>query len=117
MYNNQQNQNSMNQNPATQNQQNSSNSNNINVPEARAALDNMKFEIASELGINLKPGYNGDLPSRQAGYIGGYMVNLLQPAERFGAYFQLPPIRFARNSLRNQFDQMVEYHVRVGLDL
>ena len=74
MYNNQQNQNPMNQNPATQNQQNSSNSNNINVPEARAALDNMKFEIASELGINLKPGYNGDLPSRQAGYIGGYMV-------------------------------------------
>ena len=72
MYNNQQN--PMNQNPATQNQQNSSNSNNINVPEARAALDNMKFEIASELGINLKPGYNGDLPSRQAGYIGGYMV-------------------------------------------
>ena len=70
MYNNQQNQNPMNQNPATQNQQNSSNSNNINVPEARAALDNMKFEIASELGINLKPGYNGDLPSRQAGYIG-----------------------------------------------
>ena len=74
MYNNQQNQNPMNQNPATQNQQNGSNSNNINVPEARAALDNMKFEIASELGINLKPGYNGDLPSRQAGYIGGYMV-------------------------------------------
>ena len=73
MYNNQQN-----QIPATQNQQNnsgnSSNSNNINVPEARAALDNMKFEIASELGINLKQGYNGDLPSRQAGYIGGYMV-------------------------------------------
>ena len=46
--------------------QNSSSSkgNTINVPEARAAMDNMKFEIASELGINLKPGYNGDLPSR-----------------------------------------------------
>ena len=80
MYNNQQN-----QAPATQqNQQNNSNnSNNINVPEARAALDNMKYEIASELGINLKPGYNGDLPSRQAGYIGGYMVKrLIEQAER-----------------------------------
>ena len=104
------------------NNTNSNNTNNSNkqgamVPEAKQALDNMKYEIAGELGIQLKQGYNGDLPSRQAGYIGGYMVNLLQPAERFGAYFQLPPIRFARNSLRNQFDQMVEYHVRVGLDL
>ena len=79
MYNNQQN-----QAPATQNQQNNSNnSNNINVPEARAALDNMKYEIASELGINLKPGYNGDLPSRQAGYIGGYMVKrMIEQQER-----------------------------------
>lgn len=57
----------------------SSKSNTINVPEARAAMDNMKFEIASELGINLKPGYNGDLPSRQAGYIGGYMVKNVWP--------------------------------------
>ena len=55
----------------------------VNVPEARAALDNMKFEIASELGINLKQGYNGDLPSRQAGYIGGYMVKrLIEQAEK-----------------------------------
>ena len=56
------------------NQSGNQNSSRANVPEARAALDNMKFEIASELGINLKQGYNGDLPSRQAGYIGGYMV-------------------------------------------
>ena len=46
----------------------------VNVPEARAALDNMKFEIASELGINLKQGYNGDLTSREAGSVGGQMV-------------------------------------------
>ncbi|MBR3743062.1 MAG: alpha/beta-type small acid-soluble spore protein [Clostridia bacterium] len=57
----------------------SSNSNRANGPEARAALDNMKYEIASELGINLKQGYNGDLPSRQAGYIGGYMVKNMWP--------------------------------------
>ena len=61
----------------------SNNSNRANVPEARAALDNMKFEIASELGINLKQGYNGDLPSRQAGYIGGYMVKrMIESQER-----------------------------------
>jgi len=68
-----------------QNQQssNSSNSNRAMVPEAKQALNNMKFEIANELGINLKQGYNGDLPSRQAGYIGGYMVKrLIENAER-----------------------------------
>ena len=54
----------------------------INIPEARGALNNMKYEIASELGINLKQGYNGDLPSRQAGYIGGYMTNILLPGRR-----------------------------------
>ena len=54
-----------------------------NVPEARAALDNMKFEIARELGINLGPGYNGDLTSRENGYVGGYMVKrLIEQAEK-----------------------------------
>ena len=53
------------------------------VPEAKGALNQMKYEIASELGINLKQGYNGDLPSRQAGYIGGYMTKrLIEQAER-----------------------------------
>ena len=68
-----------------QNQQNSnsSSSNRAVVPEAKQALNNMKYEIAGELGINLKQGYNGDLPSRQAGYIGGYMVKrLIEQAER-----------------------------------
>ena len=67
-----------------QNQQsNTSNSNRAVVPEAKQALNNRKYEIASELGINLKQGYNGDLPSRQAGYIGGYMVKrLIENAER-----------------------------------
>ena len=67
-----------------QNQQNNSQSSNRTmVPEAKQALNNMKFEIANELGINLKQGYNGDLPSRQAGYIGGYMVKrLIENAER-----------------------------------
>ena len=44
------------------------------VPEAREALDRFKMEAASEVGVNLKQGYNGDLTSRQAGSIGGQMV-------------------------------------------
>lgn len=45
-----------------------------NVPESRQALDNMKFEIARQLGVNMKQGYNGNLTSRENGYVGGYMV-------------------------------------------
>ena len=63
--------------------QNSGRNNRTVVPEAKGALNQMKYEIASELGINLKQGYNGDLPSRQAGYIGGYMTKrLVEQAER-----------------------------------
>ena len=52
-----------------------SNSNNkINVPEAKVALNKLKMEAASEVGVNLKDGYNGDLTSRQGGQIGGNMV-------------------------------------------
>ena len=64
-------------------QQSTGTSNRPEVAQARNALNNMKYEIANELGINLKQGYNGDLPSRQAGYIGGYMVKrLIENAER-----------------------------------
>ena len=53
------------------------------VPEARGAMNNMKFEIARELGVNLKQGYNGDLSARENGYVGGYMVKrLIEQAER-----------------------------------
>ena len=48
----------------------SKNSNKINVPEARAAMDKFKMEAASEVGVNLKDGYNGDLSSREAGSVG-----------------------------------------------
>ena len=66
-----------------QSQQNGSRGNRTVVPEAKGALNQMKYEIASELGIYLKQGYNGDLPSRQAGYIGGYMTKrLVEQAER-----------------------------------
>ena len=57
----------------------SKNSNQINVPEARSAMDKFKMEAASEVGVNLKNGYNGDLTSREAGSVGGQMVKNVCP--------------------------------------
>lgn len=52
------------------------------VPEARNALDKFKYEVASEVGVNLKNGYNGDLPAKQAGAVGGNMVRkMIQQVE------------------------------------
>ena len=52
----------------------SSNSNYKVVPEAADALNKFKYEVASEVGVNLKDGYNGDISARDAGRIGGNMV-------------------------------------------
>lgn len=49
-------------------------SNNLMNPNAREAMNRFKMEAASEVGVNLKQGYNGDLTSRQAGSVGGQMV-------------------------------------------
>jgi len=49
-------------------------SNNLVNPNARDAMDRFKMEAASQVGVNLKQGYNGDLTSKQAGSIGGQMV-------------------------------------------
>ena len=51
----------------------------INVPEARAAMDKFKMEAASEVGVDLKEGYNGHLTSREAGSVGGQMVKKMNP--------------------------------------
>ena len=62
---------------------NGQSSNQLTVPEAKQALNNMKYEIARELGINLKQGDNGDLTARENGYVGGYMVKrLIRQAEQ-----------------------------------
>ena len=54
------------------------------VPAAREALDKFKMEAASEVGVNLKQGYNGDLTSRQAGSVGGQLVKKLFEAYENG---------------------------------
>ena len=52
----------------------SKNTSKMEVPQAKDAMDKFKMEVASEIGVNLKQGYNGDLTSAQAGSIGGEMV-------------------------------------------
>lgn len=58
------------------------------VPEARDALDRFKMEAASEVGVNLKQGYNGDLTAREAGSVGGQMVKNICP---------IRTVKFTRN--------------------
>ncbi len=57
--------------------------NRAEVPEAKEALNRFKFEVANEIGVPLKQGYNGDLTSKQNGSVGGYMVKkMIQDAEK-----------------------------------
>ena len=65
------------------------NSNKLNIPEAKAAMDKFKMEAASEVGVNLKDGYNGHLTSREAGSVGGQMVKNVCP---------IRTARFTRNN-------------------
>ncbi len=61
----------------------SKNSKSQMVPEARGALNNMKYEIARELGVDYQQSYLGNLSARENGYVGGYMVKrLIERAER-----------------------------------
>ena len=55
------------------------NNNQLNVPQAREAMDQFKMQAANEVGVNLKNGYNGDLTSREAGSVGGQMVKKMCP--------------------------------------
>ena len=76
------------------------------VPEARAAMDRFKMEAASEVGVNLKEGYNGDLTSRQAGSVGGQMVKKMCPGRNTKF------VRVNRNAVGHEVE--VEYIVRIG---
>ena len=59
------------------------NTNQINIPEAREAMDKFKMEAANEVGVNLKQGYNGHLTSREAASVGGQMVKkMIEAYER-----------------------------------
>ncbi len=58
------------------------NSNQTLVPQGKQMLNNMKYEVATEVGVNLKQGYNGDIAAKDAGRVGGNMVKkMIQYAE------------------------------------
>ena len=63
------------------------------VPAAKEAMEKFKMETANEVGVNLKQGYNGDLTSKQAGSIGGQMVNIMTPVRtlRFVRHTRITP--------------------------
>lgn len=62
----------------------SSNNNQLNVPQAKEAMERFKMECASEVGVNLKQGYNGDISAREAGSVGGQMVKKMIEAYENG---------------------------------
>ena len=77
------------------------NNNQINVPQAREAMDRFKMQAASEVGVNLTNGYNGHLTSREAGSVGGQMVKNVCPMRN---------TKFERNSrISAGYVQHVEY--------
>ena len=61
-----------------------SNNNQLNIPQAREAMDKFKMQAASEVGVNLTNGYNGHLTSREAGSVGGQMVKKMIEAYEQG---------------------------------
>ena len=66
-----------------------SNNNQINIPQAREAMDRFKMQAAQEVGVNLTNGYNGHLTSREAGSVGGQMVKRMCPVRS---------VKFERNN-------------------
>ena len=77
------------------------------VPAAKDAMEKFKMETANEVGVNLKQGYNGDLTSKQAGSIGGQMVNAVIPTRTFRFH------RKSRTSRSHQITVTYTYHLAV----
>ena len=78
------------------------------VPEAKDAMNRFKMEAATEVGVNLKQGYNGDLTSKQAGSIGGQMVNKMLPEQHF---------EFCRDRCTKHDVIVVQYNVHISVQL
>ena len=80
----------------------SNRSNKITIPEARAAMDKFKMEAASEVGVDLKEGYNGHLTSREAGSVGGQMVKTICPVR---------PVSYRRNDRTAMEHQIIVKYI------
>ena len=70
-----------------------SNNNQLNIPQAREAMDRFKMQAAQEVGVNLTNGYNGHLTSREAGSVGGQMVKKICPVRtmRYDRHNRIAP--------------------------
>ena len=79
--------------------------NQINIPQAKEAMDKFKMQAATEVGVNLTNGYNGHLTSREAGSVGGQMVKKMEPV-RTASY-----IRNDRNAIGHMMK--VKYQAEV----
>ena len=80
--------------------------NQINIPQAREAMDKFKMQAASEVGVNLQSGYNGHLTSREAGSVGGQMVKNICP---------IRTVKFDRhNRIAQGHIQAVEYMIALA---
>ena len=77
------------------------------VPSAREALNKFKMEAANEVGVTLKQGYNGDLTSKQAGSVGGQMVNIMTPVRT------MKYIRKSRTAEGHQ--SQITYQIQLGI--
>ena len=77
------------------------------VPEAREALNKFKMEAASEVGVNLKQGYNGDLTSKQAGSVGGQMVKKIKPIRTLSFDRNYRIVKGHKTSIRYAFNLTV----------
>ena len=85
----------------------SKNNNQLNIPQAREAMDRFKMQAAQEVGVNLQNGYNGLLTSREAGSVGGQMVKKMCPVRS---------ARFERNNrIAPGHTQTVEYIATVTI--
>ena len=88
--------------------------NSVIVPEAKEAMNKFKMEAASEVGVNLKQGYNGDLTSRQAGSVGGQMVKKM--IQQYAAIGSTPPKKLYFNVFSLiTFPNIVKNYPSLGL--
>ena len=83
------------------------NNNQLNIPQAREAMDKFKMQAASEVGVNLQSGYNGHLTSREAGSVGGQMVKSTLPG-RTKFYFR-------KNRIKEGHSVEIRYIIRLAV--
>ena len=81
--------------------------NQINIPEAKAGMEQFKMQAANEVGVNLQNGYNGNLTSREAGSVGGQMVKKMTP---------IRTANYVRND-RTAFGHIQEIEYRIGITI